>query len=1144
MHAFEDDFFRGRLVIMLSNENQQKVYLLNAETFDSTYKLPVKVLLCKPRCSGLWTRIVCCACCYPRNAVVRKHLMPWGPHQQQQQQQHPQQQGPSIQQPQAGQIRSGDQQQQQLQQQSSCPPVASTSNLPEQVYRKIRECQDTRQERVQDWQNETDITVVQLIEIIKKPGQSLGLYLREGNGIDRFMGVFASRFGENSELERCGDIIRPGDEILNVNNVEVSGMSIDDVVLMLSIPRRLLLRITYLKNRRDMINLGPSSRSSACRPVVVFQKSEDQLSQHRDSVVSTSGILAKPTSTASTWLGKRVRQQQQRQDSQRSSLPSTSMDMGPQMSSNVNTRDVNPRHQYQGAHQPRVIDGSGKPMVMSGAGAAMDPSSMMVGGIGDGNSVMQTARIPPPKVHSIQTNYSPNQSQVNMQYSRHPAYSSATLGRTPLPSSLGIHRRPFTTVGASTSIVPPAINPYSSSHSAVGVPTYQHAYDTAGVTLRRPLQQQQSLQQQPHYPSFDNKSNSLPRRRIQSAAAGTLPRSVKWRNDVVGPDSRPQFGMTQMGMAGCGAPGRAFSDVEAEPYNTGRPAMRNNRYNLMNGALTMGGAGLGGRTIADIFSAQEYKNWAGASGEVFFGDQGQGHRSRWMNQGRGASVRSTSLPSKAVLGNAFYPPILHQQQSVDQIQPPCQQSPSRFPPPSVSAAERADILDRLHVSPLTNRRVPLRMAGPGFDVDRVSVQALFGILSVSIVEGKNLRVPDKMHSKQLYVVLEVNEVHRARTGISTLNKNAVDAQFFVYSWHPQLRHRFCHKGSMRLLDAFFVDQLSGNRLFALNLEPRGQLIIKIGFADMAQAFRRLTNPTAPLTASFGVPLERTVQRDHKETPIVLGRLIQEIEDRGVDTPGLYYLCGAVERKNLLKKSLDRDSSNTDLGVCPVPDVNLLTCLVKEFLRELPEPLVPLNIYTMLVDAASVILPSDKDGNQKFILRIVDCLATPNKNTLILVMDHLRNLLASEPHNGLNSNRLTTIFGPLIFCSSSGAGSESTATCSVAPIQPPLGSTTAPSSNYQSSVKVNPLNPQQAGSALKLLLEFWPSRIAVSQAGLPALPTNASTVVATVNQQIAHSTASQPQTVCSSVEEVARQLSTITQPPARAPTLKLRNLSVD
>ncbi|KAI1721986.1 rhoGAP domain-containing protein [Ditylenchus destructor] len=1000
----------------------------------------------------------------------------------------------------------------------TCSTAPCTSNLSEQVFRKIKEVDQQSSTltasgvqgfsaRVLDRKEykvgtSNDITVIQLIEIIKKPGQSLGLYLREGNGSDRLRGVFVSRFGENSELERGGDIMRPGDEILNVNNVDVTGMNIDEVVYILSIPRRLLLRTKYVKNRRDNV------KRETERPVVMYQKSDDQNLQHRDSTASASGasgILSRPTTTAATWLGKKVRaqqqQQQQRQDSQRSSLPTTS-GMGSVGISGYPTM-TNPHHPrppfYQGAHHPmRVFDSTatGRPMIVPG----IRDQSMAA----PNESVTQTARIPPPRMHSVQANVFPCDplAQSNRQmYPRHPAYSSATLGRTPIGS--GIHRRPFTTVGAPSSSIT-GTDYASSAHSTIGIPS-SSANSPFDVTMRRTQPQHGIGSYVPPQPYGDSyKSNSLPRRRIQSTAAGTLPRSVKWRNDVVGPDGtsdsdqltgesrledRITFPSPYSSTQPVGAPmpiGRsAFSDVESDYPYASRPKMRG-RYALINGGLGISTGG--GRTIADIFSAQEYKNWAG--------DAIGGHRSRWMDSVRaGASVRSSSLPSKSIL-NAFdstaapQPPLIEPMPVSSFSSIPTAPPLSSNYPIGGSGTERADhILDRLHVSPLMNRRVPLRMAGPGFDVDRLSVNALFGILTVSIVEGKNLRVPDKVHSKQLYVVLEVNEVHRARTGISTPEQNfrwderfeidvqnAVDAQFFVYSWHPQLRHRFCHKGSVRLMDAFFVDQLSGNRLFALNLEPRGQLFIKIGFADMIQSFRRSVN--CNYNATFGVPLSAILQREAKETPIALNRLIQEIEDRGVDTPGLYYLCGAVERKNLLKKALDRDSRAADLSIAPVPDINLLTCLVKDFLRELPEPLVPQNVYAMLVDAASVILPSDNEGNQKLILRIVDCLATANKNTLMLLMDHLRNLLASEPHNGLNSNRLTTVFGPLIFCTAE--QNCSSTTVGVGGTVPGTGGKVPGSTGYQSSVKVDPLNPQQAATALKLLLDFWPSRTAANR----------------------------------------------------------------
>lgn len=42
------------------------------------------------------------------------------------------------------------------------------------------------------------------MEIVKRPGQTLGLYIREGNGADRTDGVFISRIAIESAVSNSG----------------------------------------------------------------------------------------------------------------------------------------------------------------------------------------------------------------------------------------------------------------------------------------------------------------------------------------------------------------------------------------------------------------------------------------------------------------------------------------------------------------------------------------------------------------------------------------------------------------------------------------------------------------------------------------------------------------------------------------------------------------------------------------------------------------------------------------------------------------------------------------------------------------------------------------------------------------------------
>lgn len=118
----------------------------------------------------------------------------------------------------------------------------------------------------------------------------------------------------------------------------------------------------------------------------------------------------------------------------------------------------------------------------------------------------------------------------------------------------------------------------------------------------------------------------------------------------------------------------------------------------------------------------------------------------------------------------------------------------------------------------------------------------------------------------------------------------------------------------------------------------------------------------------------------------------------------------------------------DLSPDNVPDINVITGVLKDYLRELPEPLFTKCLYQMMVDALGVCLPDDPEGNAKLMFSILDCLPRYNRvsyphllcpisldralqATLIFLMDHLALVVSNSDRNKMSAQNLATALAP-------------------------------------------------------------------------------------------------------------------------------------
>ncbi|XP_043401003.1 rho GTPase-activating protein 24 isoform X6 [Chelonia mydas] len=163
---------------------------------------------------------------------------------------------------------------------------------------------------------------------------------------------------------------------------------------------------------------------------------------------------------------------------------------------------------------------------------------------------------------------------------------------------------------------------------------------------------------------------------------------------------------------------------------------------------------------------------------------------------------------------------------------------------------------------------------------------------------------------------------------------------------------------------------------------------------------------------FGQKLEDTVRYEkrygHRLAPMLVEQCVDFIRLRGLKEEGLFRLPGQA---NLVKELQDA----FDCGEKPSfdsTDVHTVASLLKLYLRELPEPVIPYAKYEDFLSCAKLLSKEEETG-VKELVKQVKSLPPVNYNLLKYICRFLDEVQSYAGVNKMSVQNLATVFGPNI-----------------------------------------------------------------------------------------------------------------------------------
>lgn len=130
---------------------------------------------------------------------------------------------------------------------------------------------------------------------------------------------------------------------------------------------------------------------------------------------------------------------------------------------------------------------------------------------------------------------------------------------------------------------------------------------------------------------------------------------------------------------------------------------------------------------------------------------------------------------------------------------------------------------------------------------------------------------------------------------------------------------------------------------------------------------------------FGSDLSERSRYEDRPIPLIIEQCIQAVEKRGMDYEGIYRKSGGAAQMRLIHQSFDAGDPVDLEDDESVNDICAVTSVLKQYFRELPNPLLPFNLYSQFIDAVCKYISHSIQKEKLIDLYIVSKPRGPKQN---------------------------------------------------------------------------------------------------------------------------------------------------------------------